>query len=345
MRSHTCACLLLALALAACSSNPGGPSSSGPATARGSHSAITAEQLLELQVSNAYDALQQLRPEWLRGGTAFGGRPGVVVVYLDGNRYGEPLSLRQIPLEHIASMRYLSSRELRTELPLSQLEGVSGAIMVSTSRLGEARIETRGWTGWGTEARRWSFRLLPSDTRASTAAQMQAAVDEDGWTDPLFTGEQLPHAVTEGYGVALAVHYRYSRRVGFEVIRTTAYRSKANGYKHFTGVLHGEVATANTSALVTTGETLRLGVGPSLASTAGVWRRRNQGDPVEWVDRRLGVVADLSFSYPRESLLFLEMRAHARAFPPLDLPEGHHFPGARTSDRSLFLGVGGGIRF
>lgn len=62
-------------------------------------------------LNSAYDAIARLRPNWLaaRGVTSFGdvgGGTEFAVVYIDGQRYGDLNSLRNIQAFQVGSMQY-----------------------------------------------------------------------------------------------------------------------------------------------------------------------------------------------------------------------------------------------
>ena len=96
------ALLLLAVALSACSGNTGAP--------RGTpvdRNLITIEQIRQHQFSNAYEAVQSLRSNWLitKGVDSFAS-PGQVLVYLDNNKMGGVETLRGIATVSVAYIRY-----------------------------------------------------------------------------------------------------------------------------------------------------------------------------------------------------------------------------------------------
>jgi hypothetical protein len=333
--------LLLPLALAACASGSGSPASGGPASARSGHSSITAEQLLELQASNAYDALQQLRPEWLRGGTAFGGRPGVVVVYLDGNRYGEPLSLRQIPLEHITSMRYLNTSDMRAELPLSQLEGVSGAIMVSTSRLGEARIEAHELRSWAPTGRYVAtVHPLAREYGARRGEGRERAFAADEWEMTVREGTELPSALA-GVRVQLAngtwIELTGSRTFGVRVEEYQRWGTQVN------------LEQTSSSLSLAAGRDIgpaRLMAGPILARRSHSWTaggcrciNRTHRSTTE-----RGAVGALSVNLPAEGMLAGEFRIQMEWFRMAGQPGFAYSPPPVGSGLSVTAGLGIGVR-
>ncbi|HEX6040096.1 hypothetical protein [Longimicrobium sp.] len=83
-------------------------------------------------LATAYDAVQRLRPHWLRV-TGARASDGQVAVYHNNTRVGGPEALRQIAIETVGSMRYLDAQDAS-----NQLSGfnrpVGGAILVSTLR-------------------------------------------------------------------------------------------------------------------------------------------------------------------------------------------------------------------
>jgi hypothetical protein len=98
MRRASYVTALLATALAACASGSGGGGTSG-----GDRNLITAEELAANPVDNAYDAVQRLRPSWLRSRA---GEPPVAVI--DGQTRGDIQTLRNYGTSTITSIRYLS---------------------------------------------------------------------------------------------------------------------------------------------------------------------------------------------------------------------------------------------
>ena len=77
---------------------------------------------------NAYDFVRLNRPQWLRtrGSSAVGSS---VMVYVDGNRMGDPSVLKGISTTDISEIRYLDGREATTRYGSNHSHG---AILVST---------------------------------------------------------------------------------------------------------------------------------------------------------------------------------------------------------------------
>lgn len=87
---------------------------------------ITAEEILRVEVSTAYDAVRRLRPQWLQG--RGGDRP---VVYVDGQRRGSLNELELILPGDVAQMRFMSASDATTRYGTNH---PGGAILVMTRR-------------------------------------------------------------------------------------------------------------------------------------------------------------------------------------------------------------------
>ena len=121
MRIHPVAFVAaLALAVPGCASSPSGASgasqqSQSPTRVRGSRDRITSEELANIDVQNALQAVQRLRPNFLqtRGGasSSITQGPQDVVVYVDQTRMGGPSTLAQIPITDVKEIQYLSATD------------------------------------------------------------------------------------------------------------------------------------------------------------------------------------------------------------------------------------------
>lgn len=119
--------LLVCLAAAACA--PAAPSS-GP-TVRHDPNRITREEIENnLQLSNAHDLVQRLRPGWLRvrGPDSFR-QITVVKVYYDNAFLGGPESLRNIRVDGVMSLQFFDASEATQRWGIGNTQG---AILVST---------------------------------------------------------------------------------------------------------------------------------------------------------------------------------------------------------------------
>ena len=94
---------------------------------------ITAEEIEKARatVGTAYDAVQSLRPRWLKPrDRILTGRPDDPVdvpkvrVYLDGRDQGDITYLRTIPAELVEELRYLSTNEAGSRFGPSEGPGI-----------------------------------------------------------------------------------------------------------------------------------------------------------------------------------------------------------------------------
>lgn len=117
--------LLLACALAltaGCSPNRQG-SGAGP---QSSTNVLTRQEISSspYQSSTAYDAVQRLRPGFLRLRTTSSGPGFLPEVFVDGMRKGSPELLRAIPASEVAEIRYLTVQDATTRYGLNVPAGV-----------------------------------------------------------------------------------------------------------------------------------------------------------------------------------------------------------------------------
>jgi hypothetical protein len=110
-RSSIALALVSAVALA-CASGGGtneldtpGPTPDAAATQEsGDQSRITAAEIAEANLPNAYELVSRLRRPWLRRDALTGGE---VVVYMDEQNVGGVEKLRDIPAVEVAELQYL----------------------------------------------------------------------------------------------------------------------------------------------------------------------------------------------------------------------------------------------
>jgi hypothetical protein len=124
--------LFVALVAIGCAS---GGSSSDPASASRARSAtdvITADELAKIEITDAYSAIQRLRPNFLqtRGVASMNtaGANSGPVVYLDNNKIGAVATLRQISTSEIKEIRYLGASDATQRFGTGH---TSGAILVT----------------------------------------------------------------------------------------------------------------------------------------------------------------------------------------------------------------------
>jgi hypothetical protein len=93
---------------------------------------ITQDEIDRVTASNAYDAVQMLRPLYLRPRgvpSTVNGIPELAIVYLDGMKMGDVSQLQRIPTVGIVSIRYLNAIDANQRYGRGH-EG--GAILVDT---------------------------------------------------------------------------------------------------------------------------------------------------------------------------------------------------------------------
>jgi len=106
--------------------------STRPSFSAAGRDVITAAEIVTSRVTDAYQAVTQLRPEFLRrrGMTAVPAFTSPsVVVYLDELPFGTAESLHYIPLERVRLIRYIPAAEADLRWGGSH---VAGAILVTT---------------------------------------------------------------------------------------------------------------------------------------------------------------------------------------------------------------------
>jgi hypothetical protein len=122
----TIAAIPLVLLLAGCAGMEG----SGDGVASGGSDLITREQLEQAGRANAYEAIEFIRPQWLRARSEQSVlNPTGIQVYLNDSRYGDLQSLRNITTHDIVTIRRYSATAASQRWGPGHSEGV---IAVST---------------------------------------------------------------------------------------------------------------------------------------------------------------------------------------------------------------------
>jgi hypothetical protein len=119
------------ISLAAACASSGSSASGGP---KPGPNLITADEISRVNVVNAYEVVQKLRPAMFRQrqvASANAQANGELVIYVDNNRFGDVDSLRQISASSIAALRYYSASEAQTKWGSGH---PGGAIEVVTKR-------------------------------------------------------------------------------------------------------------------------------------------------------------------------------------------------------------------
>ena len=122
--------------LCACASATSGTSSARTTARESSPDYITSVEVAATPVSNVYDLINRLRPQWLRtqtGSIRDNTRSQVIAVYLDDARMGDVASLRTISTTGVQSLRYYDATRAATVLRNPGSDPIAGAIVITTT--------------------------------------------------------------------------------------------------------------------------------------------------------------------------------------------------------------------
>ncbi|NIP80420.1 MAG: hypothetical protein GWM90_14830 [Gemmatimonadetes bacterium] len=102
---------------------------------------ITAEEIQSIQAATAFDAVQRLRPEFLRRGrvNVRDDTQALPVVYVDDVRYGGVDELKGIRASQVISIRYLNGADATTRYGTGH---TGGALLVTTSASSTQGVES-----------------------------------------------------------------------------------------------------------------------------------------------------------------------------------------------------------
>lgn len=111
---------------------PGAPAAARPPVRR--RDVITREEMVDAGVTNLFEAVQRLRPEWLRGANLsnLAGSGQELVVYQNQTPLGGVEELRELTPEYAASLRFLDGPTASNTLPGLGSRRVAGAIVIVT---------------------------------------------------------------------------------------------------------------------------------------------------------------------------------------------------------------------
>ena len=122
-------CVAQVSLLSACAAHSKDPSP----VASTSRDLITESELAEVDAINAYTAVQQLRPQWLRsrGAASFRDSEGTSArVCVDNMPLGDLASLQNIPIFGITEIRYISGPDATTRWGTGVVGGVIEVIRI-----------------------------------------------------------------------------------------------------------------------------------------------------------------------------------------------------------------------
>jgi hypothetical protein len=104
------------------------------ATGRGSPNVLTGDELRETRAANLWDALRQLRPQWLRArasSSLISGQGGEPVVYVHNVLHGPLRTLQQMNIDQVRRVEFIDGRDATTRFGTGHGGGV---IMVDLDR-------------------------------------------------------------------------------------------------------------------------------------------------------------------------------------------------------------------
>lgn len=122
--------LLLLPLTAACASS----GSSGTRSAGRDRDTLTAEEIAEANVGTAYEAVRQLRPEFLRTRGTMSMRDATneyAVVYINGIRMGGPEQLNNVRAGDVSVIRYINASDATTRWGTGHAGGVIEVVVKS----------------------------------------------------------------------------------------------------------------------------------------------------------------------------------------------------------------------
>jgi hypothetical protein len=94
---------------------------------------ITADEIAGTNTTNAFEAVEKLRPDFLHshGTNLSRSDSGLPDVYLGVARYGDINSLRNIPAMEVLEIRFYKGAEAATKFGMQNPSGINGVIEVT----------------------------------------------------------------------------------------------------------------------------------------------------------------------------------------------------------------------
>ena len=119
--------LVLCAALVGCAA-----SAAGSTERRSSSNVLTRSEIVESGVTNLYDAIQQLRPQYLRsrGNTSLSGGSDQIKVYLNGSELGGTATLQTISATSVERVEFVRGPDTAVRFGL---DNPAGVISVTTT--------------------------------------------------------------------------------------------------------------------------------------------------------------------------------------------------------------------
>jgi hypothetical protein len=285
-----------------------------------------------------FDAIAQLRPQWLRAGdTSPAGR---VVVYLNGRHVGDARVLHTIATEDVISAQLRSAEYVRTTDPRFPRVAFDAAIYVATRSKRQV------------SAGRVTLSLDAGFNARSLPHVMEDALADRGYgtkMDPTAIAQFGEQGTRFPPSVGGTVHYGVRGPWGVAATAQHTLKGWSGAFSEETGLAVSANVTSTEGALLVTRETgiLRAGVGPAYRQVSWDWTRGfcECTSPQTSSSGALGAAAEAMVELPLSQRVFPTFRVLARYYPS---QSSEYEPIGEPLDVSGFvvtMGVGIATRF
>jgi hypothetical protein len=259
-----------------------------------------------------YDAIAQLRPEWLQVGADSSGLEHIAV-YVNGRYLGDGRLLRTLETARTTSARLRSGEYIRaTDLPQPP-EGFAVAIEVTSRPLERAAAPGRVTLSLDAGADLWPLAHALRVSLADAGYHRQSLGGQEGTTS--FEGASIIVPSASG-----SLHYALAGAWGVGLTAQHTLKSVGGGYSPERQEAVSAGVTTTEAALLVTRDSraLRFGVGPVLRRGDWAWARgfcRCQGQQ-QYTRSELGAAAEARVSLPYGTRVFPAFRVMARYYVP-----------------------------
>ena len=120
----------LAMTLGSCGVHAAG-------TSAGAGNMLTAEQMLATGAESVYEAVERLRPEWLRSRgpvSLTDSSPAVPSIFIGGSHVGDVEQLRSLRIDDVSHIRYYEPGEAGVRYGMGHPRGVIDVVMKGAQR-------------------------------------------------------------------------------------------------------------------------------------------------------------------------------------------------------------------
>ena len=235
---------------------------------------------------------------------------------------------------------------------------VFGFILLLSAGIGLPSVveaQAVGYVGRRADARssRWAVMLFVGAARAGPSDDIELALRDSGWDEPLLnslTGDAVEHprSARGDASLMLAAGYRISDRLVAELVISRVQTGESAGYRDPVRLRIEQAVFSVAPIIATRLAVLRLGMGPAVHFTNVRAHPGSQSDNAA----KLGLLGDVSLSYPTRSAVFIALRGQYRWVgdveigPFSDVGGGlDDFPPTRVDFSHTFFAAGIGFRF